>query len=106
MDYGAAERRRRENFRFLHERLGASNALRLQETGTYMYPYYAENGAALREALQKEGFYIPTLWPAVFALCEKGEQEYRLAENVLPLPIDQRYGAEEMEVLVSRLKTE
>ena len=100
VDYEAAARRRRENFRFLHERLGASNALRLQETGTYMYPYCTENGAALRRALQKEGIYIPTLWPAVFDLCEKGEREYKLAENVLPLPIDQRYGPEEMDHIV------
>ena len=71
-----------------------------------MYPYYTENGAARRKALQKEGIYIPTLWSAVFALCEKGAREYKLAENILPLPIDQRYGPEEMEALVSRLTRE
>ena len=103
IDYAAAEKRRRENFSYLHERLGPGKGLRLRETGSFMYPFLTENGPALRRALQKEKIYIPTLWPAVFDYCLPGEREYAMAENILPLPVDQRYGPEEMDCMLQKL---
>ena len=44
--------------------------------------------------------YIPTLWPSVFELTTKEDIEYKMAENILPLPIDQRYTIEDMEYIV------
>lgn len=103
IDYAAHERRRRENFEYLHTRLAPLNGLCLRETGTFMYPFLTENGAALRRRLQAEKIYIPTLWPNVFTLCGEDEYEYRLAENILPLPIDQRYGPEDMQYMLDKL---
>ena len=104
VDYEAIERRRRDNFQILHERLGERNGLRLPETGSFMYPFYTENGAAVRKKLQAEKIYIPTLWPDVFRMSEPGSTEYAMAENILPLPIDQRYGAEDMTYMLNRLE--
>ena len=103
IDYAAVERQRRENFAYLHERLGARNLLTLSRTGTFMYPFLTENGAALRKKLQAEKIYIPTLWPSVLAQCRPDCPEYRLAENILPLPVDQRYGPEDMAYLIQKL---
>ena len=68
-----------------------------------MYPLMVENGAALRKKLQAEKIYIPTLWSTVFEVAEKNSLEYTMAENILPLPIDQRYGIEDMEYMVKRI---
>jgi len=43
---------------------------------------------------------VATYWPNVFNWCENKTLEFDLAKNILPLPIDQRYGSEEMERIV------
>ena len=103
IDYEFVEKRRKENFEYLHEQLGEYNQLDLKPA-TFMYPFMVENGSALRKKLQAESIYIPTLWPTVFGVAEKDDIEYRMAENILPLPIDQRYGIEEMKKVVEVLK--
>lgn len=90
IDYDAARAQREENFSFLAERLGGRNPLNVKmPCGPYAYPFYCENGMELKKHLAKEGVFIPTLWPNV---CEyRNTLEQRFAENVLPLPCDQRY---------------
>lgn len=102
IDYNFVEKRRKENFAYLHKRLGVINQLEVK-SATFMYPLMVENGAALRRKLQVEKIYIPTLWPTVFEVAEKNSLEYRMAECILPLPIDQRYGIEDMEYLVQEI---
>ncbi|MDY3226038.1 MAG: hypothetical protein SOW84_09270, partial [Candidatus Faecousia sp.] len=105
IDYERVRQRRTENFAFLHERLHGINRLNLTiPEGAFMYPLYLENGAEIRKKLQAMKIYIPTLWPSVFALCGKMEPEYDMAKNILPLPVDQRYGIEEMENIVTEVR--
>lgn len=105
IDYEAVKQRRTENFAYLHKRLSGINHLDLTiPEGAFMYPLYLENGAEIRKKLQATKIYIPTLWPAVFALCGKMEPEYDMAKNILPLPVDQRYGKEEMEYLADEVR--
>ena len=102
IDYKSAETRRKENFEYLHKKLGGINRLRLT-TGTFMYPLLIENGAEIRKKLQAEKIYIPTLWPDVFDWCGEDDTEYDMAKNILPLPIDQRYGTEDMEYMAKQI---
>lgn len=105
IDYGRVRQRRTENFAYLHEQLKRINKLDLSvPEGAFMYPLYLENGAEIRKKLQALKIYIPTLWPSVFALCGKTEPEYDMAMNILPLPVDQRYGIEEMENIVTEVR--
>lgn len=69
-----------------------------------MYPLYIDNGEDVRKQLQAKKIFIPTLWPAVFNLCEETELEYDMARNILPIPVDQRYGIEDMEYIVEEIK--
>ena len=105
IDYEFVKKRRQENFTYLHERLGGINQLEVKPA-TFMYPFMVENGAELRKKLQAEKIYIPTLWPTVFEVAEKDSLEYRMAENILPLPIDQRYGIKDMEYLSNKIMEE
>ena len=95
IDYEECKRKREENFRYLHEQLGKKNKLKITvPEGPYMYPYYTENGMVLKKKLAEQKIYIPTLWPNVLDMeCELGK---KLAENILPLPCDQRYLKNEM----------
>ena len=61
-----------------------------------VYPYLTKDGS-LRRRLIEERVFVATYWPNVLQWCGEGDQEYRLAERLLPLPIDQRYGRAQME---------
>ena len=104
IDYERVKAIREENYSVLHRKLGVLNGLTLGDwPGTFMYPLLLENGAEIRKKLQQKKIYIPTLWPDVFSWCEAEETEYRLAENILPLPIDQRYGPEDMQRILDEI---
>lgn len=105
IDYDKIEQRRTDNFIFLNEELSKINKLNLSvPKGAFMYPLYIENGSTIRKKLQQEKIYIPILWPSVFEICQENELEYDMANNVLPLPIDQRYREEDMRYMISMLR--
>jgi hypothetical protein len=105
INYEKVRQKRVENFAFLHDALGSQNKLALTiPDGAFMYPLYIENGAEIRTYLQGKKIYIPTLWPDVFDHCADKDLEYDLARNILPLPVDQRYGMEDMRRIVREVK--
>ena len=69
-----------------------------------MYPLLLDNGVEIRKRLQQRKIYIPTLWPNVSDWCEENETEICMAQNILPLPIDQRYGTAEMDCLLEEIQ--
>lgn len=104
IDYEEVKKRRTDNFRFLYNEFESVNRLYLIiPEGAFMYPLYIKNGAEIRKKLQAEKIYIPTLWPNVFEVAGKGSLEYKMAENILPLPIDQRYGIDDMKYMLSKI---
>lgn len=101
IDYNAVSRQRAENFAVLDRELAAVNRLDLDiPTGAFMYPLYIEHGQKVKERLQQQNIYIPTLWPHVLSHCSIMDLEYDMARNILPIPIDQRYDKEDMHYLV------
>lgn len=107
IDYSFVEDRRKSNFSILDSRLGEINQLNLQrniEVNTFMYPFMIDNAALIRKILQKQGIYIPTLWPNVLQEVPETWKEWKMAQNILPLPIDQRYNKNDMRDLVRELE--
>lgn len=105
IDYGLVKKRRRENFEYLSESLSKINILNLSVSdGAFAYPLLVKDGANVKKKLQAEKIYIPTLWPDVFDVCNENDLEYRYARDILPIPVDQRYGKEEMAYMVERIK--
>lgn len=105
IDYEEVKQKRTENFDYLNKNLKDINKLNLTvPDGAFMYPFYIENGGKIRKKLQEKKIYIPTLWPAVFNRCQETDLEYDMAQNTLPLPIDQRYGARELEMVIGELE--
>jgi hypothetical protein len=70
--------------------------------GPYAYPFYCENGMQIKKMLAKQKIYVATLWPNVLEM--DGTVEKDLAENILPLPCDQRYDEADMMRIVEEVK--
>lgn len=105
VDYDRVRDIRTRNFRILHEALGSRNLLRLRETeGAYAYPLMRPEGQALRRKLIERKIYVPQLWPNVPEEQPAGSAACRLAEQILPLPCDQRYGTEEMAYIIDAVR--
>lgn len=102
IDYERAKIIREENYIYLHEQLGNSNKLNLRLLeGPFAYPYYCKNGMVIKKSLAKQGIYVPTLWSNVLELEGTLEKDY--AENILPLPCDQRYCYDDMEIVAGEV---
>lgn len=102
IDYEFVKKRRTENFKIYHEKLKGINLLELREVeGAFVYPLLIKNGADIRKKLQQQKIYIPTLWPNVVNDMAEISLEYRLAKDVLPLPLDQRYGNDDIRFVVN-----
>ncbi len=103
-NYANVAQQRTNNFNYLHENLKSINELTLQiPYGAFAYPLKIENAATIKETLLRRKIYIPTLWPEVCDLCESEDLEYQYAQNILPLPVDQRYSKQEMDYLISNI---
>lgn len=104
IDYNGVKERRTSNYRYLHKRLMKVNKLSLSvPQGAFMYPLYIDNGMEIRRHLQKEKIYVPLLWPNVLEN-DRNTLEYDMSCNILPLPIDQRYGEGEMEFILNHIR--
>lgn len=103
INYEAIKQTREENFAFLHEKLGPLNSLKTNApVGPYAYPFYCKNGMEIKKVLAQKKIFVATLWPNVleFDGCEL-EKDY--AENILPLPCDQRYDTEDMKKVIEEV---
>ena len=105
IDYKQVKLVREKNYHYLYDAFVEINELRLCEApGTFMYPLLLKNGAKVRKELQAKKIYIPTLWPDVFGWCDKDDVGYQMAANILPIPIDQRYSVNDMDVIIALIQ--
>ena len=105
VNYDRVKTKRTENFRLLHEGLGSVNCLNLRVTeGAYAYPLMLPEGQKIRKKLIEQKIFVPMLWPNVPEQQPADSEACKLAEQVLPLPCDQRYGAEEMAFIIKAVR--
>lgn len=104
IDFESVRRKRIENFSMLHQVLSENNRLDISSFGDFIcpmvYPYYTDD-MSLRKKLIDNKIYVATYWPNVFSWNAETSTEYQLAQNILALPIDQRYGEKDMERVLS-----
>lgn len=104
IDYDYIKKQRTTNFKYCYDNLSEKNKFNVKNVeGAFSYPLLLDNGFEIRKKLQTKKIYIPTLWPDVFDLCDECTMEYEYAKNILPIPIDQRYGDEEMEYIIGEI---
>ena len=104
VDYENSKRKRLANWSVLHEKLDSSNLLTLVVPEVpFMYPYMVEDAEGMRGRMAVEGVFVPTLWPNVPGDPDVGLIATDFANNILPLPVDQRYGVDDMEKVLEVL---
>ena len=105
IDYNFIKDRRLTNFKYLHENLIKINELQInsKDEDTFSYPLLIKNGNELRKKLIENKVYISKLWPGldIFPL---NEFEENIFNNLILLPIDQRYIKEDMEYMCGIIK--
>jgi len=100
LNYENIEKSRIKNFKELHQNLKKINRLKIIEkivNGPMAYPLKLQRVEAkdFRKKLIENKIYNAKYWP-VDGLANKTEKNINLSESILALPIDQRYGREEM----------
>ena len=103
INFNLIEEKRKKNFKYLHEKLGPKNELKLEDnykSTPLVYPLRTKN-QTLKEKLLKSKIYCATYWPNVLEWCSKGNNSYNLTTEIIALPLDQRYGLIELEKIVN-----
>ncbi len=102
LDFRTAAQKRLQNYAQLHRALGGLNRLTLPESPSsapMCYPLVS-GIPDLRDTLIDAGIALPLYWPEVIAATAATDTENKLARTLLPLPLDQRYGATDMARLI------
>ena len=107
IDNEEVAQRRRENYQLLHKALSAQNNLELtldDDAVPMVYPFLVPI-KGLREKMIESRVFVARYWPNVLEWTTVDDLEYRLAIQMQPLPVDQRYGEEEMKTIIGLIET-
>lgn len=102
VDFESVRRIRKENFKMLNDRLGDDGGLlaELDETEVPLcYPYRSRD-VGLRQRLLSHRIFVATYWSDALDRLTADKANI-LVRNLLPLPVDQRYGPSDMERIVN-----
>jgi len=98
--------RRRENFKMLHKALKFGNKLSIPAMQSFscplVYPYWTDD-CYLKKKLIANSIFVATYWPNVLEWTKPSDLEHELADNVVCIPIDQRYGEDEMKFIINEV---
>jgi len=106
IDYSQVKSIRNYNFNYLHARLKSKNRFSdfindAEYECPMFYPYWISNGSELRERLIRNRIFVPMYWESVLNHEERSDLETDLVNNVVALPIDQRYSRSQMDIIIS-----
>lgn len=94
IDYDDVAFRRRKNYEYLQKELGGPE-LSLGDV-PMVFPYEAKDGKSLRKRLIENRVYVAKYWPNVETWADAQSTEVWMSDNIIPLPIDQRYSETDM----------
>jgi len=106
IDYKSVMDKRNGNLKHLISNLNTINEIDVKnDAGLYFYPLLLKNneGNYVKKKLIENKIYVPTLWPNVLNEVKNDTFEYRLASNIIFLPIDQRYNTDDMKYMIAIL---
>lgn len=108
IDYTSIKNKRRENFCHLHQHLQTLNKITIPDINYFacpmVYPLCVESAINMRTELIKNKIFVAKYWPNVEQWAGENALETWMANNILPLPIDQRYGEEDMNRIIKTIK--
>jgi hypothetical protein len=99
--------KRRNNFKILHELIGHLNEFDLMhsydETCVPMVYPFVKKDATLVEVLKVEGIYTGRWWNDVLNHVSEDTIESKFSKYMVPIPIDQRYGVNELKLIADTI---
>lgn len=96
--YKSIADRRISNYTYLHDNLSSSNTLSVdleRESVPMVYPFLSDD-INLRKKLIDNKVYVASYWPNVKNMSNLESVESQFAVNLIPIPIDQRYGNDDL----------
>lgn len=107
-DHQAVIARRRANHAILHEALRDLNELCIDPSSSavpFAYPFLSKK-KELRNHLIRNKVFVPTYWPDLLGEVTPGSIEATFRDRLNCLPIDQRFGAVEMQKLIAIIQAQ
>lgn len=98
---------RQANFDYLNQHLSTLNKIsfvRGKHAVPMVYPFYSDN-VALKNKLIDKKVYCATYWKSVLDFVEKSSLEATFVNQIIYLPIDQRYGIDELNYIIELIKS-
>jgi hypothetical protein len=108
IDQGLVKEIRRDNFNYLHNKLSEENKLKLNihlDSVPLVYPFLIDNGKKIKKALIDKKVYVATYWNEVLNLVDDNSVEADLVNNLVAIPIDQRYSTNEMDYILTVIQS-
>ena len=103
-NFDFVKEQRWKNFKQLHKILSSINHLKIPQIETFacpmIYPFYTSD-VTLKKRLIENKIFVATYWPNVFKWCNEDTLEYQMVERIIAIPIDQRYGKEDINKIIS-----
>lgn len=101
---------RRDNYEILYEALSDLNQIEAPDWKKFVYhgcpmiyPFVTKD-KQLRRRLIDNNIFVAIYWPGISTWTPSGSFEIELSQNLIPLPIDQRYGSEDMNRIIEVIK--
>lgn len=95
IDFENHKKTRNINFNFLHKNLETINRYKFnteyENISPLAYPLWIDDAERLRAILVKNRIFTPRYWPNVINEMYKDTLEYDIAQNTIPIPVDNRY---------------
>lgn len=104
INYHKVIEQRKKNYTYLEKALNRSNQLNLPSCDSFncpmVYPYLNNESKDLRQTLISQKIFVARYWPNVLEWTTNDSLEYYFANQILPLPIDQRYDEKDMQRII------
>lgn len=107
IDYEEVKKVRIDNFKYIHLHLKKYNKIKLDIDNIevpMVYPFLDLNAINLREYLIKNYIYVAQYWPGIIDSLKGEDIEKEFINNLISIPIDQRYSRYDMERIVSLIE--
>lgn len=105
IDYKKIKEQRLQNYKILDDFLSSSNEIKLKinnDCVPMVYPYLT-NDLSLRKKLIDNRIFVAKYWPNVQLWTEENALERKLADCIIPLPVDQRYNKNDINIILSKI---
>lgn len=108
VDFDDVIKKRLNNFNYIHKSLKHSNKLTpLIDNATIIcplvYPYWVHDGSELRKLLANNKIFTATYWSNVLEWVENNAIEFEFTNNIVCLPIDQKYCIKEINYILKHI---